>query len=48
MKYTLEVQEVDGELVIEFPKELVAELDWALDDVLVWKIEGETITLSKK
>jgi hypothetical protein len=24
MKYTLEVQEVDGELVIEFPKELVA------------------------
>lgn len=48
MKYSAVVQELDGELYLEFPEDLIKELGWQIDDILVWKIDGETVTLSKK
>jgi bifunctional DNA-binding transcriptional regulator/antitoxin component of YhaV-PrlF toxin-antitoxin module len=45
----VEVQEKDGELYIEFPEDLLKELDWNEGDVLVWTDNGNgSYTISKK
>jgi len=45
----IEVQELDGELYIEFPEELMKELDWNEGDVLVWTDNGNgSYTVTKK
>lgn len=44
----VEVQEVDGDLVLPIPQEILDELGWVVDDLLVWDIsESGVVILSK-
>jgi hypothetical protein len=44
----VEVQEVDGDLVLPIPQEILDELGWVVDDLLVWGIsESGVVILSK-
>lgn len=46
---TVEVQEKDGELYIEFPEDVLKELDWNEGDVLLWTDNGDgTFKITKK
>lgn len=46
---TVEVQEIDGELYIEFPEDMLKELDWKEGDVLLWTDNGDgTFHITKK
>lgn len=46
--YETEVQESNGDFYVEFPEEMIKKLGWKEDDFLTWKIEGDTIILSKR
>ena len=49
MKFYSKVEiDFDGEHIILLPDELLNELDWKEGDLLEWKIEGDTIILSKE
>ena len=44
----VEVQEVDGDLVLPIPQEILDRLGWVVDDLLVWDIsELGVVILSK-
>jgi len=46
--YIIEIQEdQDGELFIQFPEEIIEELDWQEGDILSWNLKGEGIILSR-
>jgi hypothetical protein len=47
-KYIGEVVEVDGELYLEFPLELIEEMGWDEQTLLEWIIEDEQVTLREK
>lgn len=49
MKIVEVKQDIDGELYIEIPEEILDELKWNIDDELEWVYnDNGTITLKKK
>ena len=48
MMDVLEVLEDDnGELMLNFPDELIEEMGWREGDLLDWRLKGNSIVLSK-
>lgn len=45
--WTAEVVEIDGELALEFPDDLLETMGWKPGDTLLWEQKGESWTLSK-
>jgi len=41
-------QDIDNELYIELPEELINELGWNLETELEWIVENNKVTLRKK
>lgn len=47
--YTVPVIEVEGELALDFPDELLEDMNWEAGDVLTWVKRNSTVwELSKK
>lgn len=47
--WTAYVQQDGDNLILPLPDDLLEELDWKIDDVLVWDIKPDgTVTLTKK
>lgn len=48
-KWTAYVEQDGDELVLPLPDDLMAELNWKIGDVLIWKVNDDgTVTLTKK
>lgn len=41
-------EDENGEVVLQLPDELIAELGWQEGDIILWKMEGNAAVLSKK
>jgi len=46
--YKIKVQEEDGEIFFEFPDQLITEMAWQANDVLVWSKTEEGWLLTKE
>ncbi len=48
-RYTVRIElDENGEEMLPFPDELVAELGWQVGDVICWQSEGDGWVLKKK
>ena len=46
--YTAKVAEEDGNLVLVFPPEMLAELGWQEGDNIVWDVRDDAIVVKKE
>jgi|TARA_Y100000004_G_scaffold180270_1_gene224711 hypothetical protein len=47
MSYVLEVRETDGELSLNLPEEIHAELGWIDGDLIEWNVKGPGLLLNR-
>lgn len=48
-RWTAYVEQDGDDLVVPLPDDLMAELNWKIGDVLIWKVNDDgTVTLTKK